>query len=81
MTPNLQRSDNGKERNTDSPYYDACLDDAVDEKWRGWSCSKCEKSNVRARPDDQIDGYFLFFGEAFRQEEREGPRHYRRQVI
>lgn len=30
------------ERNIHCPYYDRCLDHAVDHRWDTWSCAKCQ---------------------------------------
>jgi len=39
-------------RNVFCPYYDDCLDHAVDKCWRDWDCSECEhKWNDEAKPE------------------------------
>lgn len=41
------------ERNIYCPFYGDCLDRAVDQFWRYWSCSKCPYKSVRT--SDEIE--------------------------
>lgn len=39
-----------KHRNLWCPFYDGCLDYAIDREWQSWSCSSCRYKNLESKP-------------------------------
>jgi hypothetical protein len=78
--PNPNRSGNREGRNNYCPHYSACLSDAVEKKWPGFSCSGCEYRAVKSAPEDSVDGCFMLLVELFKGPKDKGPRCFRRPV-
>ena len=35
------------ERNVYCPFYDGCLDHAIEQAWRSWNCTKCKNQMIK----------------------------------
>ncbi len=44
------------ERNVFCPFYDHCLNHAINKSWRYWNCGECRyKFDQRARPELRLN--------------------------
>ena len=77
MLRNPTRSSNGGDRNVFCAQYGDCLDNALERRWRGFSCAACEHRDDKAAPDD---GLMLALRDFYEQRE-EGPRPYHKRSI
>lgn len=48
MNPQAKPKPKTGERNTKCPYYDGCLDYAIDNSWQVWECSYCPYRSIQS---------------------------------